>query len=86
MVNILTIVAVILGLAVGAFSPNWILLVTTVIFGGVLAVAYVVSVAGKSLFEESERVPITPQKDLSFNIFIITFSFFVSMWLAFLLK
>jgi len=84
--NVVLACAVVAGVAVGAFAKDWVLLVLTVIFGMVVAIAYVVNVSGKSLFGESEKISESPESEITFHIFVISFSFFIPMWLAYFLK
>lgn len=84
--NVVLACAVVAGVAVGAFAKDWVLLVLTVIFGMVAAIAYVVNVAGKSLFGGSERAPESPEPEIIFHVFVTAFSFFVPMCLAYFLR
>ena len=84
--NVVLACAVVAGVAVGAFAKDWVLLVLTVIFGMVVAIAYVVNVAGKSLFGEPKGEPDSPESEIIFHIFVTSFSFFVPMWLAYFLR
>lgn len=80
------VLAVSFGVAVGIFPPVWVVYCLTIALGVSLLFVYIINRAVLSLFGKPDEVPSKGAETTQFRIFSIIFAFYLSMWLAYLLK